>query len=55
VPWFDLKTLDHFWAGKVRLDAAKVDIEGYETKLSQGGRKTIASHRRHDSGEMCIR
>jgi len=34
-----------FWAGKGRLDAAKVDIEGYETKFLQGGRKTIASHR----------
>jgi len=40
-----LETLDHFWAGKGRLDAAKVDIEGYETKFLQGGRKTIASHR----------
>jgi len=40
-----LETLDHFWAGKGRLDAAKVDIEGYETKFLRGGRKTIASHR----------
>jgi FkbM family methyltransferase len=40
-----LETLDRLWAGKGRLDAAKVDIEGYETKFLQGGRKTIASYR----------
>jgi FkbM family methyltransferase len=40
-----LETLDRIWAGKARLDAAKVDIEGHETKFLRGGRKTIASHR----------
>jgi FkbM family methyltransferase len=40
-----LDTLDRIWAGKGRLDAAKVDIEGYEAKFLQGGRATIASHR----------
>jgi Methyltransferase FkbM domain/Putative transposase len=40
-----LETLDRIWAGKRRLDAAKVDIEGHEAKFLQGGRKTITSHR----------
>jgi FkbM family methyltransferase len=40
-----IETLDRIWAGKSRLDAAKVDIEGYEAKFLQGGRATIASHR----------
>jgi FkbM family methyltransferase len=40
-----LETLDRIWAGKGRIDAAKVDIEGHEAKFLQGGRKTIASHR----------
>jgi FkbM family methyltransferase len=40
-----LETLDRIWAGKHRLDAAKVDIEGHEAKFLQGGHRTITSHR----------
>jgi hypothetical protein len=40
-----VETLDRIWAGKGRIDAAKVDIEGHEAKFLQGGRNTIASHR----------
>jgi FkbM family methyltransferase len=38
-------TLDRSWHGEGRIDVVKVDVEGNETQVLDGGRNTIAAHR----------
>src|SRR5262249_16974499 len=40
-----IDTLDRSWHGEGRIDVMKIDVEGNETQVLEGGRNTIAAHR----------